>query len=238
MARRKKETRQELEFGIIVFALFIITLLLTFVWYFSALDTAKTDALSKIHSFKSPCQDLAALSSDCSIVNDFYQIQYDAICNDKMDAQLRELKKKVETSQNLIEVLYIKKVQELRPLEAINQDLVTIGEVLLGTEYYLEKMADKQEIMYDTGILLGNCQMNTEKLMTAASCDLSRLELLLPLSGRELSQDAFQKAKDAFEQENYLAAISYTTAAAAFQDGITRDQYSELLNSPSWTVCQ
>ncbi|MDP7260389.1 MAG: hypothetical protein QGI80_00280 [archaeon] len=238
MARRKKETKQEFEFGIIVLSLFIITSLLTFVWYFSALDTAKNDALSKIYSFKSPCQDLITLSSDCSIVNDFYQIQYDAICNDKMDAQLRELKQKVETSQNLIEVLYIKKVQELRPLEAINQDLVTIGEVLIGTEYYLEKMADKQEIMYDTGILLGNCQVNTEKLMAAASCDVSRVELILPAEGRELSQDAFQKAKEALEQENYLATISYTTAAAAFQDGITRDQYSELLNSPSWTVCQ
>ena len=238
MARRKKETKQEFEFGIIVLSLFIITSLLTFVWYFSALDTAKNDALSKIYSFKSPCQDLITLSSDCSIVNDFYQIQYDAICNDKMDAQLRELKQKVETSQNLIEVLYIKKVQELRPLEAINQDLVTIGEVLIGTEYYLEKMADKQEIMYDTGILLGNCQVNTEKLMAAASCDVSRVELILPAEGRELSQDAFQKAKEALEQENYLATISYTTAAAVFQDGITRDQYSELLNSPSWTVCQ
>jgi len=212
-----------------VTALAIILVVISAMWYYQTLEDERASALAVIEELTEPCHDMARLTTTCDLAEESYSLTFDGVCGKELRRALRDIEEDITNEMSLISLRKMARLEPLSVIEILNGEPITLGEIYTGMDYYARVQKMKLDELFETNALKLPCEMNNALMLEYAMCDMRNVRLTLPGEARSISGAYMEYAEQYYRAGEYLKAISYSTAAVAYQDQFTRDAYYELI---------
>lgn len=222
----------------VVISVLIISIIGGGFWYYTSLNLAKERAATDINGILRSCESLPQSFSDCDLAEESYDLSAIILCGKDMKKALGEVIVKIDASYNLWEVWDLSRMKPMNPYEALDIEKNTLGELNAGNAYFISAYKRKLNQLFESGALTKPCEQNRELLRNYVECDWGDIKMALPESRRrELPAKYMKDAEWYLDGMDYLATVTYGTAAVAFQDQLTRNYYEVLAFSGDIPVC-
>ena len=219
--------RDEFYLNELVLALVVVIVFLFGFWYYNALLGSTALANEKVAELQSACSEPIARKNECNIIQSTYNLQRQILCSPELRQAEENLNNRIQSSYNIIE---IKELMRPTPVDEVNErGGISVGEFGTGNKYFKETSERKLDILQNIGAIEA-CIQRMDKLRSYTDCDIKNAgphidpENLVAVS-------YFREARAAFNGQEFMRAIYYTTAAISYSGENARNAYADIVES-------
>jgi len=217
--------RDEFYLNELILALGVVIVFLFGFWYYSALLGSTALANEKIAELQSSCSEPIERKNECNVIQSTYNFEKQILCSPELKQAEENLNSRIQSSYNIIE---IKELMRPDPVDDVTElGGFSLGEFQAGNAYFKEISGRKMQILQNIGGIEA-CIQRMDKLRSYTDCDIKNAAPFINPEN-QIAVSYFREARGAFNEQNFVRAIYYTTAAISYSGETARDAYADIV---------